>query len=248
LALGLVLALGVSGLAFGDGATENTPFVDGAVAPTKLPADKKKPKKVSLFLGVRNQDNITGTQSNPASEEISIGKEVDVSAVADTPVCPATPANGTTPDQAKAACGEGSYLGQGVAELTFPGSTPISDITVSVFHGPAGATPPARAKGISEPLILHTYSPTLQTASPAVQTYLVKSRAGKKFGSTLWVPNTPETGSGLLTKFNATLDKSIGITSYCEDKKIDFLRHTVYKDGSSEDSTLTQKCKPKVKK
>ena len=248
LALVLTLALGVSGLAFAAGADTNTALVDGAVQPTKLPDTKKKAKKVTLFLGVRNEQTVTGTQVNPAMEEISIDKKVNVSAIAKTPECAVRPANGQTPEQARASCPADAYLGQGEAEVTFPpppqGIGKVSDLTVSVFHGPAGQAPPS---GSGEPLILHTYSPTLRTSSPAVQAYITKSRHGKKYGSTLWVPNTPETGSGLITKFNALLSKDVGIKAYCDtkSKKFNFRREVTYKDGSSETVDLKQKCKPK---
>ena len=244
LALMLALALGVSGLAFAAGADTNTPFVDGEVKPAKLPDSKKKAKKVTLFLGVRNQQNVDGSQVNPAQEKISIDKKVNTKGIAKTPQCPSAPANGATPEQARASCPEGAFLGQGEAEVTFPPPTGvISDVTVSVFHGPAGATPPS---GSGIPVMLHTYSPTLRTSSPSVQGYIVKSSHGKKYGSMLWVPNTPETGSGLITKFNALLSKDAGVKAYCDkSKKFRFLREVTYKDNSSEKVELIQKCKPK---
>ena len=49
-AIGLVVALGVSGLAFADGATENDVTVLGKVSPKKL--DKKKYKPITLYSGV----------------------------------------------------------------------------------------------------------------------------------------------------------------------------------------------------
>ena len=251
LALALVLALGVSAVAFGDGASENTPFVDGKVSPNKkLPAKKADAKKVSLLLGLRNENAVTGQQSNPASEEISVDKKIDVSGIADRPDCPAAPANGASPEQARASCPDDAYLVSGEAATQFPGLPLVDDITVTVLKGPAGAQPPAgRRAALSIPLILHTSSPTLRTSSPSVQAYLVKSRAGKKYGSTLWVPNTPETGSGLIVKFNALLDKSAGVKAYCDkSKKFRFLRHVIYKDGSQESVDLKQPCKAKPSK
>ena len=65
LAIGLVLALGVGSLAFADGASNNTAFVDGGVTPKKL--DKKKFKPVNLFSGVRTEvtGGVNGLQANP---------------------------------------------------------------------------------------------------------------------------------------------------------------------------------------
>ena len=77
-ALGLVLALGVATVAWADGATDNEPFVDGSVNPSKL--DKKKYKPVNLFVGVRTEGPVTGTQENPEAEYISFGKNIKWSA------------------------------------------------------------------------------------------------------------------------------------------------------------------------
>ena len=99
-ALGLVLALGVATVAWADGATDNTPFVDASVKPSKL--DKKKYKPVNLFFGVRTEGPVTGAQENPEAEYISFGKNIKWQSTA-APFCTApieTP--GLTADQARA--------------------------------------------------------------------------------------------------------------------------------------------------
>ncbi len=253
LATALVLALGVAGIAFATGADDNTPFVDGKFSPAKKLGDEKsEAKKGSLFTGLRNVNAVTGQQSNPASEKISFPKTLDLSGLADLPECPAAPANGASPEQARASCPEGAFLGSGEASVQFPGQPLIEDVTVTALHGPTGATPPAaRRAQVSEPVILHTSSPTLRTSAPSVQSYIVKSTAGPKYGSMLWVPNTPQTGSGLILKFNATLEKSVGITAYCKPSGnsnkgvFNYLREVAYKDGSAESVKLKQTCKVK---
>ncbi len=194
-ATGLVIAVGASSLAFGAAADTQNAFVDGSVTPSKL--DKKKYKPVNLFSGVRTEipGGVTGTQSNPIVEFISYPKNVKFDFNAGS-VCTTLPASGSTPDQAKAACPKDSYLGSGVAEVQGPGGLVINDITVSVFRGPAN-------NGIQ----LHTYSPTLLAASPTVPGSIVKSNAGSKFNQALSVPNAPQTGSLMITKFNATITR-----------------------------------------
>jgi hypothetical protein len=230
--LGLVLAVAFAAVAYGDGATDNVAQVEGSVKPSKL--DKKKYKPVNLFSGVATQTNVTGTQANPASEYISYPKDVKFNFKAGD-VCTALPPSGSTPDQAKSACPPSSYLGSGHASVQFPGLALIDDVTVSVFRGPT-------SKGIQ----LHTYSPTLLAASPTVQGQIVKSNAGSKFGYALSVPNSPVTGSGMITEFNATITKkSKAVLARCKSKKFVFQRKVTYTDGSSETAELTQKCKQK---
>jgi hypothetical protein len=231
LALGTALALAFAGIAYGTGATDNVAKVEGSVKPTKL--DKTKYKPVALFSGVHTDLNITGTQVNSASEYISYGKNIKFDLNAG-PVCRSLPPSGSTPEQAQAACPKDSYIGSGHATVVFPGIT-IDDVTVSVFHGPT-------KNGIQ----LHTYSPTLLAASPTVLGSIVKSNAGSKYGSALSVPHPPETGSGTITEFSATIfKKTKGVLARCKAKKFYFQRKVVWKDGTSSTAELTQPCKRK---
>lgn len=231
-ALGLVLALAVSGIAFAVG-TDNNAFVDGKVTPSKL--DKKKYKKVNLFLGVRNETNVTPESTdNPGKEYISIGKNVKINLNA-AEECPVTLSNGTPTETAKQQCPKDSFLGSGEAEVKAPGNSTTAEPVVSVFYGPGKGN-----------LQLHTYSENLGAASPVVPAKIVKSKDGAKYGSALDVPVAPETGALMITKFNATIEKSTGFaTARCKAKKIPFLRTVTYKDGTSETASLTQKCKRK---
>jgi hypothetical protein len=233
LALGAALALGVSTLAFADGATDNTAFVDGSVKPAKL--DKKKYKPINLFSGVRTQTNVTGAQFNPASEYISYPKNVKFDFKAGD-VCTTLPPSGSTAQQARSACPPSSYLGSGHAEVFGPGNVPTAtDITVSVFRGPD-------KKGIA----LHTSSPTLGPAAPTVLGKIVNSNAGSKYGYALQVAHSPETGALMITEFNATISKkSKAVLARCKSKNMTFLRKVTYTDGSTETVETSQKCKRK---
>ena len=236
-ALALVLALAVSGIAYGTASLNNAEVV-GDVSPTKL--DKKKYKKASLTLGVVNSsDHITGSQSNPASEYISIGKNLKVD-LKKAPVCPTTIPNGTPTETAKAQCPPGSVLGSGEAEVKGPpnGTSLVAEPVVTVFNGPG-----------PNQLQLHTYSQNLGASSPTVPAQIVKSKVGAPYGQALSVPAAPETGALMITKFNATLGKDSGvITARCKSKTTRFLREVTYKDGTSETAELTDKCKRKKKK
>ena len=233
LAVGATLALGASTLAFADGASDNTAFVDGSVKPGKL--DKKKYKPINLFSGVRTQANVTGTQSNPASEYISYPKNVKFNFNAGD-VCTTLPPSGSTAQQARDACPPSSYLGSGKAAVFGPGNVPTAtDIVVSVFRGPD-------KKGIA----LHTASPTLGPAAPTVLGSVVKSNAGGKYGYALSVPHSPETGALMITEFNATITKkSKAVLARCKSKNMPFQRKVTYADGSTETVEINQKCKRK---
>lgn len=230
IAIGLVLALGISGIAYGDGASDNQAFVDGNVKPRKL--HPKRFQNVNLFTGVRTETDVDGTQSNPASELIKFGRNVRLRPGA-APRCRANLPNGSTTQQARNACPRKSYLGAGEAEVVFPPPQgKVDDVVVSVFNGPA--------KG---QVRLHTYSPTLVAASPTVQGRVVKA-AGRRFGQALSVPNSPETGSGMITKFNATINRGTGVAqARCRAKRFFWQRTVTYNDGSSETVRRSQRCK-----
>ena len=253
-ALGLATSLAVTGIAVaGDtpGTELNEATVVGSVTPSKL--SKKKLKPVDLFLGVVNSPDSTGNpDGNAAAEYISVSKNVKIN-LKKTPLCPIELTNGIPTEDAIAACeagdGKGSYIGSGDAEVHGPPAAPacggdpagdpcvVATPKVSVFHGPT-----------QNKLQLHTYSQDLGAASPVVDSFIVKSNAGKKFGQALDVPVAPVTGALKITGFNATLFKSSKVAkAKCKPKKITFLREVTYKDAmsSSETAELKQKCKQK---
>lgn len=226
----IVLALTGAGLARADGASENQAFVEGKASPKRL--DKKRFKPINLFSGVRTQANVDGAQANPRSEYISFGKNVKVKPGA-APRCSAPLPNGATPDQARSMCPRKSYLGSGNAAIQFPGLPLADDVVVSVFNGPARGE-----------LRLHTFSPTLGTASPTVSARIVRSTAGRKYRQALSVPNAPETGSAMITSFNANIKRSTRVVlARCKARKFRWQRHVVYTDGSTATVTTKQRCK-----
>ena len=233
LALGLTMALGVGGMAFGDGASDNQAFVDGKLQKTKM--DKKQFKPNQLFSGVRTETNATlGTQQNPHSEKLNYPKNMKFDLDAGSE-CSANLPNGATPQQARDMCPADSFLGEGAAEVIQPNGSRIQDIVVSVFKGPA-------RNGVR----LHTYSPTLQGASPTVPGVIQKANAGGEFGDALVVANAPQTGALMITKFNATINKtSKAVLARCKDKTMTFQREVTYDDNSKETAETTQKCKQK---
>ena len=58
------------------------------------------------------------------------------------------------------------------------------------------------------------------------------------------MPNSPETGALMITKFNATISKkSKAVLARCKNKNMTFQRKVTYADGSSETAETTQTCK-----
>ena len=234
-ALGLVLALGVAGIAFADGTSENEATVFGKVTPKKL--DKKKYKPVQLYTGVATTTTTAiPDQQNPEVELIEFGKNVKLdNSKAD--LCTA-PLAGTTTDQAKAACPPGSNLGQGVAHANLGGPSEVTDVTVTAFNGPG-----------DDQLRLHAYTPTLGAANTqVVNGTIIKAPSGGKYGQALSVPDAPDLGGDafMLTLFDATITKqSKVVTARCKAKKFLWQRTVTYDDGTQDVATLEQKCKRK---
>ena len=236
-AAGLAVAVGTVGVAVAGDPTAaqlNAAKVDGKISPRKLPV--KKFKRAKLFSGVRNSLYTSGTDDtqNPASEFLSYSKNIRVS-LRGIPKCPQLP-NGIPTQEARDTCPAGSFLGGGKATVRNPNdpSSPPPDgkfdQVVSVFHGPD-----------QNELQLHTYG-ELGGLSPVVAGKIVKA-PGKKWGQALSVPNAPETGTLLITSFNATLKK--GAKARCKPRKFQFKRTVTYKDGSKETVTKSQRCKPR---
>jgi hypothetical protein len=233
---GLVVALGVAALAYADGATDNTPAVDGSVKPTKL--DRKERRPIALFTEVRTEGPVTGNQANPEKELIEYDRDGAWKSNA-ARLCTANiELPGLTVEQARDLCPGRSYIGSGEAEVALSDTVRISDLTVSVFNGPA-----------KNQIRLHTSSPTLGTAAPTVFGEVVKSDS-KKFGPALLVADAPDAGADafMITKFNATIFRSSGVSlARCKDKRFITRRTVTYDDGSKETVTDSQKCKRKKK-
>jgi hypothetical protein len=236
MALALVLALGVAGIAYaGGGASTHDASVTGKVKPKKL--DKKKFKKVNFNTGVVTTGGITGTQANPAAEKISFGKNIKFKSGA-APVCTTLPAPGSTPQEARDACPAKSFLGTGGAMVEGPGGPVDEDVVVSAFNGPG-----------SNQIQLHTWSQVLGPAAPTVQGFIINANEGKKYKKALSVPEAPETAALMITQFDANITKSSGVVrARCKAKKFLWKREVTYTDGSTDTATLSQKCKRKKKK
>jgi hypothetical protein len=254
LALGLTLALGIAAASYGSAEKRATATVKvfGAINPTdekgtqpsKVVAIKaKKYVPVKMYTAVGTEDQVTGTQANPIAEVIDFGKLVKVDPTA-VPQCTSLPPSGSTPQQAKDACGK-SYLGSGTAELTTPGGGKISDVVVTSFAGKqAGDT--RNDPGV----LLHTYSPTLGTAAPTVPGYITNSKSGSKYKYTFDVPHAPETGSLQIDYFGTNINKDTKtVTATCGKKKKKgkylWLRTSTFADGAKLTATASQPCKTK---
>ena len=234
-AVGLTVALGVAALAYADGVSENTAFVDGGIKPKKL--DPKKRTPIALFSGVRTEtDSVDGTQANPEAELIEYDADGKWKSTA-APFCTAnieTP--GLTAEQARDLCPAKSYIGSGEAEVALNDSARIGDITVSVFNGPE-----------RNQVRLHTSSPTLGAAAPTVFGEVIKSKS-PKYGPALLVEDAPDAGADafMITKFNATIFRSSGISLFrCGEKQVLTRRTVTYDDGSQERAVKKSKCKQK---
>ena len=234
-ALGVIGALAAGGYALANGADDNQAFVDGSVKPSKLKQRKFTP--VNLFVGVRTEGPVTGTQENPEQEYISFGTNIKWRSK-NAPVCTANiEVPGLTTEQARALCPGRSYIGSGAAEVALSNTSRVSDITVSVFNGP----------GRNE-VRLHTASPTLGAAAPTVFGKIVRSDAGRRYGNALSVPDAPDAGGDafLITKFNATISRRSGIAQgRCLSRKFRWERRVTYDDGSTETVSKQQRCKRK---
>jgi len=242
-ALGLTVTMVGAGVAVAGmtGAEINEAVVVGEVSPSKL--DKKKFKPVNLFLGVENSPESAGQQqTNPKSELIEVSKNVKFN-LSKAPTCNEPLPNGTTSEEARDICPDGSFLGEGTATVHAADSSPacpgdegpcvVGDQVVSVFNGPG-----------KDDLRLHTYG-TLGVASPTVAGSIVKADTNG-YGQALFVPNAPATGAFKITSFNATVEKSTKVaTAKCKPKTIKYLRTVVYNDDSTETASLEQKCKVK---
>ena len=236
-ALGLVLALGLSALAFADGASENEVGVYGKVKPNKL--DSRKYKPVKFFSGVTTDTtHAVPGQQNAERVLLEWGKNIKFDSKA-APVCTAS-INGTTTEQAKSLCPPGSNLGSGVAHANLGGGPDqVSDVTVTAFNGPG-----------NKHVRLHAYTPSLGAANTqVVDGDIIKAPSGGKYGYALNVTDAPDLGGDafMLTQFDATIDKSTKtVLARCKAKKFLWKNTTTYDDGTKETSqVVSQPCKRK---
>lgn len=243
-ALGLVLALAVAGVAFATGAEENNPTVLGKISPKKL--DKKEFKAVKLFAGVATEPQRVpscgggAAKCNPEKELIRFPKDMKWKSNA-APFCTAS-LSGLTTEQARAACPEDSALGTGSASLRVPSSTggtrDINDLAVTAFNGP-----------VVNEVRLQYYSPTLGASAAAVITGKIVGAGKAGFNRALSVEDAPDAAGdvGFITSFNTTINKTSGVVlARCKADKFKFERTVTYDDGSTETAPLVkQACQRK---
>jgi hypothetical protein len=243
-ALALTLALGISGIAFaGSNSANNDSSEDGSVKPKKL--DKKKFKPVTLKNTTTTDFGSTpiGEQANAEELYVDFGKNIKFK-TSKAATCSADIAD-TTPEAARAACPAGSVVGTGTAKAVIPGLGEIDDPTALAFNGPG-----------SKEIRFHIHSDSLdpgQTGAntQTVETSVVKSPAGKKYGQRISAPQLPDLAGdeGGLTDFSFTVKKKSKVaTARCKAKKHRFRATHVYDDGASQVDTDSQKCKRKKKK
>jgi len=235
-ATGLAAALGTAGIAFADGASENTETVTGKVAPSKLDKKTAKPVDMTTTVATTTTHAVPG-QQNPEKQLIEFGKNIKF----DTTKAATCSANlaGTTTDQAKAMCPSKSIIGTGSASADLgQGPQQVTDTQVTVFNGPA-----------KNQIRLHAFTPELGSANTqVVEGSIIKAPSGGKYGQALNVADAPDLAGDqfMLTKFDATISKSSKVvTARCKSSK--FLWHNVvtYDDGSKDTADLTQACKVK---
>jgi hypothetical protein len=211
LAAGIVLAVGVSGIAFGD-AENQTSTVTGKVTNKKQP--KRQYKPASLFTGVTTlSDNNDPVIPSAPSEQVFIDFDDDIKiSFRGIPVCNAT-LNGTTTQEARALCPRSVISrppGKAKARIpAFPApNNEVSDFVVTAFRGPGNQ------------LILHAFSATLTDANTQVVLgRIVNSPAGGDFGKRLAVNDVPDAAgdAGALVAFNATIKRGGVIKARCHD-------------------------------
>jgi hypothetical protein len=233
-ALGATLALGVSALAYADGASENTSTVNASLSPNKL--SKSKYKTSSLDSGVTTYaNNDPNAHVNfPTTKTVldyDDDSKVDVTVVKNC----TTDLSQLNPSQAKAACPK-SILGSGKAHAVVVNS-PVNDIKVTAFRN-------------GGKILLYTYSATLDGASPGSTTDVTGtlSKDSGDFGTKATFPVPPLLGGqAALTLFQVKLNK--GIKARCHDgnKTFNSKGTFTYSDSSKETATNKSKCSVKHK-
>jgi hypothetical protein len=246
LAAGLVLAVGVSGIAFGDAAGQVS-TVDGKVTSAKQP--KKQYRPAALYTGVTtlSEGNDPVIPSAP-SEQVFIDYDDDIKiSLGSVPAC-TQPLNGTTTAEALALCQSSKVSNPaGKAKARIPGfpapNNEVSDFVVTAFRGAGNI------------LYLHAFSATLTDANTQVVVgHIVNSPLGGDYGKRLSVPDVPDAAgdAGALVAFNAQLKKGGVIKARCHDrnKTWNFRAQFNYESADGLDTGTdtvkdTQKCRIK---
>lgn len=237
-ALALAITLGVTAIAWGDGASDNVSTTTGKIKPKQLP--KRKFHKASLFVQSETEFPTTNDGLNQEwSEKVFLDFDDDIRFKTDGPTpCNENDIAGTTTTAAKATCPD-SIIGSGEAHARVPGypttdpSSPheATDFTVTAFDG------------FANKILLHTYSPTVDAGAGGtgataqiVVGRVVNSPLGGDYEKRLKVSDVPDVASdvGGLTFLNATIKRGKYITARCHDQnhKFNFKEKWVYDDNS----------------
>ena len=250
LALTLMMALAVSGIAFaGTDSSQNDSRIEASIYKKfgkKPKLDEKEFKRVNLDVttGTDFGSTPTGSQANGEELYVDLSKNIKLK-LTKAPTCSASIA-GTTTEGARAACPEDSLIGTGDARARVPGfPTPgnrVSDFVASAFNGPG-------AKQIR----VHLHSDSLdpdQDGNPSevVNANVVKSPLGGAYRKRLAATNLPDIASdqGGLEEFHLTITKQDKVVrARCKSKKVKFSATHVYDDGASQQDFDKHKCKQK---
>jgi hypothetical protein len=250
LALATTAALCVAGIASAADTGNNVSTVTQKITPTagKLSAKKQKPIKLFVEVTTLTKDD-TGTATHPTKFP-SPAKETDVSFDKNMtfnykglPTCKASQVDGTTRDQALAACKK-AQVGTGSAVACASngagGCALVVNADVLAFNG-------AKQGGNPGFLLWTNNQVTGETTLPAVL-----KPAKSPYGKTLFVTVPPlGGGAGSITEFQTTVNKTfkfkgkkVGYTSAACPKshKLIIHSHWDFTDGSHNDADGSGKC------
>ena len=235
LATGLALAVGVSGIAFGDAAGQVS-TIDGKVTKSKQPKRQFKPASLYTAVTTLSEGNSPVIPSAP-SEEVYIDYDNDIKiSLGSVPSCTQV-LNGTTTAEARALCPSSIVSKTGdprnTAKARVPGipapNNEVSDFTVTAFHGTGNV------------LLLHAYSPTLGDANTQVVVgSVINSPLGGDYGKRLSVPDVPDAAgdAGALVAFGAIIKRGGVVKARCRDrnKKWNFRGEWHYESADGSDT------------
>lgn len=253
----LVVAVGVTGTAWADGAADNTAQISASVNPPVLPASGAA-KKANLFSQVTSYDSDNSPAiPDQAAEQVRIDFPNDMKYTVNSKLakCDPTDVGGDTAS-AVAACKQ-AVIGGGNAYARIPGiPTPNNEVelTVTSFNGQTSTAGGGFTGGFPT-IILHADNASLPTT--VVIGEVRNSSAGANFGRQLNVPDAPDVAGdlGALVLFNSQVSKSWTngktgnkkktynlITSNCDAGNLDFQGTWVYDDASIDTDTVEQDC------
>jgi hypothetical protein len=263
----LVVAFGVTGTAWGDGASDNTSQVSASINPPVLPASGAA-KKGNLFTQVTTYDNNNDNGCTPgptcfppipdqAAEVVTIDFPNDMKYTVNSKLAKCNIANiGGDTTAAVNAC-KSSVIGGGNAYARIPGIPTTNnevELTVTAFNGQTSTAGGGFTGGFPT-ILLHADNASLPTT--LVTGEVRNSSAGADFGRQLNVPDAPDVAgdTGALVLFNSQVAKSWTngktgnkkktynlVTSNCDAGDLDFRGNWTYDDASTDTDTVSQDC------